>query len=52
MEEKEIVLDGKNIKITTKLPKEEKEDNNLKSFLDSTIDLTKVVEEINANDEK
>lgn len=48
MEEKEIEVNNKKIKIVTKLPKEYIEDNNLKVFLDDTIDLEKVVSEINA----
>lgn len=49
MEEKEIKVNGKKIKIVTKLPKEYVEDNNLKVFLDDTVDLEEVVSEINAN---
>lgn len=47
MEEKEIEVNGKKIKIVTKLPKEYIDDNNLKIFLDDTIELEKVVSEIN-----
>jgi len=50
MEEKEIEVNGKKMKVVTKLPKEYVEDNNLKIFLDDTIDLGEVVSEINAND--
>lgn len=46
MEEKEIEVNGKKIKIVTKVPKEYIEDNNLKVFLDDTIDLEEVVSEI------
>ena len=47
MEEKEIDVNDKKIKIVTKLPKEYIEDNNLKVFLDNTIDLEEVVSKIN-----
>ena len=47
MEEKEIEVNGEKIKIVTKLAKEYIEDNNLKVFLDDTIDLEEVVSEIN-----
>lgn len=51
MEEKEVIIEGKKTKIVTKLPKEEIEENNLEFYLDSTIDLKEVVEEIkNKND--
>ena len=49
MEEKEIEVNGKKIKVTTKLPKEYIEDNTLKVFLDNTIDLEEVVKEINSS---
>lgn len=45
MKEVEIELDGKKIKVVTKLPEKEIEDNNIKRLLDDTIDLTKVLEE-------
>lgn len=44
MEEKEIEVNGEKIKIAVKLPKDEVEDNNIKIYLDDTIDLTKVTE--------
>lgn len=47
MEEKEIEVNGEKVKIVTKLPKEYIEDNNLKVFLDDTIDLGEVVGKIN-----
>ena len=47
MEEKEIEVNDKKVKIVIKLPKEYIEDNNLKVFLDDTIDLEEVVSEIN-----
>jgi len=47
MEEKEIVVKGKKIKIVTKLNPEEIEDNNVIDFLEDTIDLESVVEQIN-----
>ena len=46
MEEVEIEVNGKNIKVVSKLPKEYIEDNNLKVFLDDTIDLKDIVDEI------
>lgn len=48
MVEKEIEVNGEKVKIVTELPKEYIEDNNLKVFLDDTIDLEEVVSEINA----
>lgn len=48
MEEKEIEVNGKKIKIVTKLPREYIEDNNLKIFLDDTVDLGEVVSEISS----
>ena len=50
MEEKEIEVNGKKVKIITRLPKEYIEDNNLKIFLDDTIDLGEVVSEIQNDD--
>lgn len=47
MEEKKIEVNGKKIKVVTKLSKEYIEDNNLKVFLDDTVDLEEVVSEIN-----
>ena len=47
MEEKEIEVNGEKVKVVTKLSKEYTEDNSLKIFLDSTIDLEEVVSEIN-----
>ena len=47
MEEKEIEVDGKKIKVVIKLPKEYIEDNSLKILLDDTVDLGEVVSEIN-----
>jgi len=49
MEEKEIVVNGKKIKVITKLPKEYIEDNNLKVFLDDTVNLEEVVNKITSN---
>lgn len=48
MVEKEIEVNNKKVKIVTELPKEYIEDNNLKVFLDDTVDLEEVVSEINA----
>lgn len=50
MEEKEVMLNEDKIKVVTKLSKEEIEDNNVKIFLDDTIDLEEVVKEIKNND--
>ena len=50
MKEEEITLDGKKIKIITKLPKEMIEDNNLKIELDNTIDLKELQKEIKENE--
>ena len=46
MKEEEIILDGKKIKIITKLPKNMIEDNKLKIELDNTIELEAVQKEI------
>lgn len=50
MEEKEVMLDGKKIKVITKLPKEEIETNNNGSLFDDTIDLNEVIKVINDNE--
>lgn len=50
MKEEEITLDGKKIKIITKLPKEMIEDNNLEIFLDDTIDLEDLSKDIKENE--
>lgn len=50
MEEKEITLDGKKIKVITKLPKEQIEDNNIKLFLEDTIELDEVIKVISSNE--
>lgn len=50
MEEKEIEVDNEKIKIVTKLSKEYIEDNNLKVFLDDTVDLEEIVSEVNENE--
>lgn len=47
MKEEKVFLEGENIKIVTKLPKNEIEDNNLKKLLDKTTNLEEVVKEIN-----
>ena len=46
----EITVDGKTVKVVTKIPKEEIEDNSMKLLLDDTIELDNLVKEIN-NDE-
>ena len=48
MVDKEVIVDGKKIKIVIDLPREYIEDNNLKVFLDDTVNLEEVVSEINA----
>lgn len=50
MKGKEITIDGKIVKVVTKIPKEEIEDNSMKLLLDDTIELDDLVKEIN-NDE-
>lgn len=45
MKEEEINLDGEKVKVVTKLPEKDIEDNNIKRLLDDTIDLTKLLEE-------
>lgn len=50
MEEKEIEVNGKKIKVTVKLPKEYIEDNNLNVFLEDTIELEDIVKKVNDND--
>lgn len=50
MKEEEITLEGKKIKIITKLPKEMIEDNNLKIELDDTIDIKELQKEIKENE--
>lgn len=50
MEEKEIEVNGKKIKVVTKLPKEYIEENSLNLFLEDTIDLEEVVEMVKNND--
>ncbi len=52
MKEEEIKLDDKVVKIITKLPKENLEDNRLVSYLDDTIDMEKIVKEIKEDDKK
>lgn len=46
MEEVIVDLDGKKIKVVTKLSKEMIEDNTLKIELDDTIDLSNLKEEV------
>lgn len=50
MEEKEIMLDGKEVKVTTKIPKEEIEDNSMKLLLNDTVELNDIIKEINKNE--
>lgn len=52
MEDKEIEVNGKKIKVVTKLPKEYIEDNSLNVFLENTVDLEEIVEMVRENDEK
>lgn len=46
MKETEITIDGKTVKVVTKIPKEEIEDNSMKLFLDDTVELDDLVKEI------
>ena len=46
MKGKEITIDGKIVKVVTKIPKEEIEDNSMKLFLDDTVELDDLVKEI------
>lgn len=50
MEEKEIEVNGKKIKVAVKLPKEYIEDNNLNVFLEDTVELKDIVNKVNNND--
>ena len=52
MEEKEVVVDSKNIKIVTKLPKDNYEINNLNLYLEDTIDLENILKEVKDNDKE
>ena len=47
MKEKEVILNGKEFKIVTRVPKEEIDDNYIKVLLDDTVELSKVIKEIN-----
>lgn len=46
MEEVEIMIDGKKVKMISKLSKEEIDDNSMRLFLDDTVDLDDLVKEI------
>lgn len=46
MEEVEIMIDGKKVKVTSKLSKEEIDDNSMRLFLDDTVELDDLVKEI------
>lgn len=46
MEEVEIMIDGKKIKVTSKLSKEEIDDNSMRLLLDDTVELDDLVKEI------
>lgn len=50
MKETEVTLNGEKIKVITKLPKEEIEDNNIKKYLDNTVDLEEIIKEIKKDD--
>lgn len=52
MEEKEIEVNGKKIKVVVSLPKEFIEDNNLNIFLDDTIELSDLVKKVKVENEK
>lgn len=46
MEEVEIMIDGKKVKVTSKLSKEEIDDNSMRLLLDDTVELDDLVKEI------
>lgn len=46
MEEVEIMIDGKKVKVTSKLSKEEVDDNSMRLLLDDTVELDDLVKEI------
>lgn len=46
MEEVEIMIDGKKVKVTSKLSKEEIDDNSMRLLLDDTVELEDLVKEI------
>lgn len=46
MEEVEIMMDGKKVKVTSKLSKEEIDDNSMRLLLDDTVELDDLVKEI------
>lgn len=50
MEEKEIGVNDKKIKIVTKLPRGYVEDNNLKILLDDTVDLEELIDAVKTNE--
>ena len=47
----EIKVDGSKVKVVTKLPEEEKENNNLHRSLDKTLDIKEVLRKLK-EDEK
>lgn len=51
MKEKEIEIDGKKIRVITRVQKESIEENNLKIDLDDTIELENIIKEVK-NDTK
>lgn len=46
MEEVEIMIDDKKVKVTSKLSKEEIDDNSMRLLLDDTVELDDLVKEI------
>ncbi len=52
MEDKEIEVNGKKIKVVTKLPNGYIEDNSVKVLLDDTVDLENVISEIKDDKQK
>lgn len=46
MEEVEIMIDDKKVKVTSKLSKEEIDDNSMRLLLDDTVELEDLVKEI------
>ncbi len=52
MEEVEIMIDGKKVKITSKLSKEEIDDNSMRLLLDDTVELDDLVKEIKKDEQE
>lgn len=52
MEEVEIMIDGKKVKITSKLSKEEIDNNSMRLLLDDTVELDDLVKEIKKDEQE